>query len=201
MKKFLAISIPVILVLCVVCAAVIYFVWQSYGKQITDWQNNLIVTPSLDNPIDPTTNDTLTDDSSTTSPEGNGPISNDVCKVLTLDVAKQLLGNDAKIASQNEGNCTYSAISTDFSSFGVLTMVITKSNAVTAKTQFETAKNTTYSGDTEMVTGLNADSAYYAKGLTQLSILKGDSWIIISGTSDKFEDEKDLAVAAAKLVL
>jgi hypothetical protein len=37
--------------------------------------------------------------------------------------------------------------------------------------------------------------------LGQLSILKGDTWIIISGTSAKNENAKAMCIEAAKLAL
>jgi hypothetical protein len=201
MKKILAIGIPVVLVLCVICGVVVYFVYQSAGKQITDLQNKLTVSPSVVVNSEENFNLPFTNDSGTVIPEEPSVVASETCNVLTLDMAKQLLGADAKLASSNPGNCTYSSISGDMSSFGVLTIVVTKSNPVSAKAVFEQARTTTYANDTTPVSGLNADDAYYANTMNQLSILKGDSWIIISGTSDKFTSEKDLAVAAAKLAI
>jgi hypothetical protein len=118
-----------------------------------------------------------------------------------LDIAKTILGNDAILASQNTKNCTYSSTNIDAASFGVLTIIVTKSSTTTARTQFEQAKSSAYSNQIETVTGLNADDAYFANTLKQLSILKGDSWIIIFGISDNFASEKELAIATAQLVL
>jgi autotransporter translocation and assembly factor TamB len=193
MKKFFLIAVPVLLVLCVACVAVVYFAWPTINSKILELQGQLTITPTLGASLPGTTTNPSQDDTTTTT--------SDVCNMLTLDIAKQILGTDTKLASQNSGNCTYSSISEDMSSFGVLTMVVTKMTGGTAKVQFDQARATVYENKTETVSGLKADEAYYATGLMQLSILKGDSWIIISGTSDKFADEKELAIATAKLVL
>ena len=180
MKKALAIIIPIVLVLCVAAGVGIYFLWQSANKTVTDIQSQLDISPTIENTVD-TTN-------------------NNVCSILTLDIAKQILGDDAQPASENSGNCTYSSVNVDTSAFGVLTMVVSKTNSITAKSNFEQGKTLAYDNQTEPVTGLNVDDAYYATTLKQLSILKGDSWIIISGTSDNYTDEKELAIATAKLI-
>jgi hypothetical protein len=185
MKKKIIIIVSILLVLLLIGAVVIYFVLQSAGKKISDEiQTQLDKNPEIE---------AMEGDENTGTSE--------ICNILTLDIAKQMLGEEAKLGSQNYGNCTYSLISADSSSFGVLTMVVSKLNTLTAKTNFEAAKTSIYEGSTENVTGLNADEAYYASNLKQLSILKGDSWIIISGVSDKFESEKELAIETAKLVL
>ena len=192
MKKFFLIAVPVLLVLCVACVAVIYFAWPSINSKILELQGQLTLTPTMD---------VLDTSNSDQGPSNTTTTNSEVCSMLTLDMAKQILGEDAILASQNTGNCTYSSISEDMSSFGVLTMVVTKMSGGTAKIQFEQARATVYENETENVSGLNADEAYYATNLMQLSILKDDSWIIISGTSDKYDDEKELAIATAKLVL
>ena len=201
MKKALIIIIPIILVLCVICAVVVYFVWQSAGNKLTDLQGLLNVSPTagtVNVTAGANTNDNLND---TTVPADGNTVTSDVCNLLTLDMAKQLLGSDTKLASQNTGNCTYTTLDLDTSAFGMLTMVVSKSNPATARTQFEQAKTLAYGSQTEPVSGLNADAAYFATTMQQLSILKGDSWIIISGVSDKYASEKELALATAALVL
>lgn len=186
MNKKLAIIISIVLVLFVIGAVVIYFIWQSANKTITDKQGQLGVSPTIE---------TSLGDTSSTRSDSN------VCSVLTLSIAKEILGADAKLASEDSNNCTYSSTNAETSSFGVLTMIVTKTNAITAKSNFEEAKITAYRNQTEQVTGLNADDAYFATTLKQLNILKGDSWIIISGISDNYTSEKELAIATAKLVL
>ena len=186
MNKKLAIIISVVLVLFVIGAVVIYFVWQSANKTITDNQSQLGVSPTIE---------TSLGDTSSARSDSN------VCSVLTLSVAKEILGADAKLASENPNYCTYSSTNAETSSFGILTMIVTKTNAITAKSSFEEAKTTEYNNQIEQVTGLNADEAYFGTVIKQLSILKGDSYIIISGISDNFTSEKELAIATAKLVL
>ena len=187
MKKII---VPLVLVLLIVLGIVVYFIWQNSNKNATNNGQELSgITPT--NSTSQTGTLVLDSDTSTS----------DVCNLLTLDIAKEILGSDTKLDSQNKGNCTYTSISVDSSSFGILTMIVTKSGAITARSQFEDAKVLAYSNQIEAVSGLNADDAYYASTLKQLSILKGDSWIIISGLSDKFPDEKELAIATANLVL
>lgn len=185
MKKKIIIIVSILLALFLIGAVVIFFVLQSAGNKLSDEIQNQLE--------ESTTTESLESEEITGTSE--------ICNILTLDIAKQMLGDDAKLGSQNYGNCTYSSVSADSSSFGVLTMVVSKLNAVTAKTNFESAKASIYENSTEPVTGLNADEAYYATNLKQLSLLKGDSWIIISGVSDKFDSEKELAIETAKLVL
>ena len=189
MKKKLIIILSILLVLCVIGGVVIFFVWQSASKTIDNIQNQLGVSPT----VEASQSDTSATDGSASS--------NEACNLLTLDIAKAILGSDAVLASQNTGNCSYTSTSSDFSSVGGLTIVVTTTDAVTAKSEFEQAKTLSYSNQTEAVTGLNADEAYFAPTYMQLSILKGNSWIILTGFSDKFTSEKDLAIAAAKLVL
>ena len=183
MKKKLIIILSILLVLCVIGGVVIFFVWQSASKTIDNIQNQLGVSPT----VEASQSDTSATDGSASS--------NEACNLLTLDIA------NAVLASQNTGNCSYTSTSSDFSSVGGLTIVVTTTDAVTAKSEFEQAKTLSYSNQTEAVTGLNADEAYFAPTYMQLSILKGNSWIILTGFSDKFTSEKDLAIAAAKLVL
>jgi hypothetical protein len=184
MKNKLPLIIVIVLVLCVVCGGVIYFVWQSANNKLTEITNELTTTQTVENSANIT----------------NSPGNNTACTLLTADMAKQILGTEVKTESSSDVGCTYSTANLDLSSFGVLTIIVTKSTPITAKDQFNQAKTLSYSGQTESVTGLNVDEAYYATNLMQLSILKGDSWIIISGTADTFSSEKDLAIAAAKLV-
>jgi len=186
MNKKLAIIVSIVLVLCVIGGVAIYFAWQSASKTITDIQDQIGVSPTIETSLDDT---------------GSTASDSSVCSVLSLDVAKEILGADAKLASENPNNCTYSLVNAETSSFGVLTMIVTKTNAITARSNFEEAKIAAYSNQIEQVTGLNADDAYFATTLKQLSILKGDSWIIISGISDNFTSEKELAIETAKLVL
>jgi hypothetical protein len=189
MKKLL-IVVPIVLVLLVIVGVIIYFVLQSTNKKVTD---NVGVSPTVETSVTETSESGTTGDTIT--------VDNDACLVLTLDIAQEILGSEAILASQNPGNCTYTATNAETSAFGILTMVATKTSPITAKEQFDQAKTVSYSGDIESITGLNADDVYFANTYKQLSILKGDSWIIISGTSDKFADAKELSVATAKLVL
>jgi len=188
MKKNLTRIIPIILILCIIFAIVVYFIWQSTNKKVTDIENQVGISTTLENPLTETSESGITGD-------------NNACLLLTLDITKKIIGNEAILASQNPGICSYSSTNIDTSAVGILMIVVTKTNPVTAKEQFEQAKTTSYSGETEPVTGLNADDAYFANTFKQLSILKGDSWIIISGSSDKFANEKEISVATAKLVL
>jgi hypothetical protein len=193
MKKTLLIIVPIVLVILVIVGVVIYFVLQFVNKKGTDNVDLLGISPTVETSVTGTSDSGNTGDSNT--------VENNACLLLTLDIAKEILGSDAILASQNPGNCTYSATNAETSAFGIITIVVTKTNPITAKEQFDQAKTISYSGDTETITELNADEAYFANTYKQLSILKGDSWIIISGTSDKFADEKEISMATAKLVL
>jgi len=181
MKKALIIIIPIVLVLLIAGSVAVYFIWQSFSKGSNNSGGNTATVTVTANPG---------------VAEDSGEVENEACALLTLSIAKQVLGSDAVLASQNSGNCTYSSES----EFGVLVIVVSKSDVLTARTQYEAAKSTVYENNTTAVTGLNVDEAYFANGMAQLSMLKGDSWIIISGTSAKYTNEKDLAVATARLV-
>ena len=198
MKKALLIIIPIVLVLCVVCAGVLYFVWNKSGTQLSDLTSKLQNQP-ITNTITATTGVVVTSTPDVTSTEPQ--ITSSVCDMLTAEIAKQVLGGEVKSSGSGTTACTYTTSSEDYSKFGVITMVVTNTDALSAKAQFDSAKSSVYKGTTEAVTGLNADEAYYATNIKQLSILKGGSWIIISGVSDNYANEKELAVATAKLVL
>src|SRR3990172_10462632 len=99
MKKALLIIIPIALILCIIGAVATYFIWQSIQKGNTLTGGS---TPSVTITPEVTDTSTNTNNPSNTSETG-------VCALLTLDIAKQILGNDAKLASQSSGNCTYSS--------------------------------------------------------------------------------------------
>lgn len=191
MKKALIIIGSVIIVSCILITGIVAWQWQNISNQFNSAFNKAVTqTTAPTSAVNDANNNDYNDSTSS---------STDVCGVLTLDIAKQILGKEATLSSQNAGNCTYSAMTSD-GGFGVLVMVISTNDSASARTSFETAKRTVYENDTVDVSGLNVDGAYYANSIGQLSILKGNSWVIISGTSDKYANGKDLAVATAKLI-
>jgi hypothetical protein len=145
------------------------------------------------------TDTTGTDTSSDTSSTASGK---KACEILTKEIADQILQTNTKAGDSNsDTTCTYSTDSDDLSELGVLTIVVTQSTSVGARESFEAAKSAAYGSNTEAVSGLNVDDAYWAPSLSQLSILDGSRWIIISGMSSKTEDTKTMCIETAKLAI
>jgi hypothetical protein len=191
MKKALIIIGAVLLVACILITGLLVWQWPNITNQVNS---------ALGNKVSSTVTSTIAPTSIVYDDNDSDEVGTDVCAVLTLDIAKQVLGNDAVKSSQNNGNCTYSSMTAD-GGFGVLVMVISSNpNSATARTSFDAARSTVYENKTESVSGLNVDDVYYATNLNQLSILEGSNWVLISGTSDKYTDDKDLAIATAKLI-
>ena len=204
MKKFI---IPIILVLLLICCVVAFIIWKSSGPILSAIQTQFNISPAVTTVTTDTTGQNTDSTNLTETPSDSTSSSYDACILLTPAIAKQVLGEDVTSTGSGTSSCTYmtslSSISSGSStatSFGILTIVVAKSDPITAKAQFEQAKSITFGGKTETVTGINVDNAYYATNLLQLSILKGDSWIMISGTSDKNPSEKDLVIQTAKLI-
>ncbi|PIY17521.1 hypothetical protein CO112_03975 [Candidatus Dojkabacteria bacterium CG_4_9_14_3_um_filter_150_Dojkabacteria_WS6_41_13] len=140
----------------------------------------------------------------TTSPTATGSetTSSKACDLLTLEIAETIFKDKAKTTDNNSSTaCTYTSQKEDLTSFGIITLVDSNVGVLQARESFETAKTAIYGSSTEAVTGLDADAAYYAPTLKQLSILKGGHWIIITALTDSYPTDKDASIATAKLVL
>jgi len=124
------------------------------------------------------------------------------CDLLTKSEAEKLLnGNVVQDTASGSTSCTYSISDTTTGGFALVTLIVSKSTKDGAKAMYDAAKSGTYGNTGEDVDLNGADKAYWASGYSQLSVLKGDMWFIVSAISMDATDGKDLSIEAAKLVL
>ncbi len=192
-KKPLIVIMAVIAAVVLLCAACV--VISAVVINRLDDDNN----SSQDSSKGDDDSDNSNDDSDS---ESNSNDSN-ACDHLTKDIAEDILKTEVKASeSSSDNTCTYVTSEESLEDFGVLTMVVTDTSSDSeARRLFETAKSVTYGNNTDNVSGLDADGAYWAGSISQLSILKDDKWIIISGTSALNEDNKQMAIDTAEEVL
>ena len=133
------------------------------------------------------------------------------CALLTLDDAKDVIGDKASL-SEDKGdptsatngvvdidNCTYSADGATIGDFTQITIQRHYGDKAQVKQAYENYKKE-FPG--EELSGLG-DEAYYATGAKQVQALKGGYWLYITGGSINAGDaaNKELELKAARLVL
>ncbi len=146
----------------------------------------------------PTKTDTSSNnsnDSANSSPTATPAPSTKPCEILTEADAKQVLGVEVK-GESTESTCTYKNAVASGTNISVL--IISINEGSDPKKSYESAKS--IYGEIEVVSGLNVDEAVWSKSLMQLSMLKGNKWILIGATSTGL-DSKEVSIAAAKLAL
>jgi len=108
-------------------------------------------------------------------------------KILTPDLAQQILGGPVEPAKRNSGidikngntvlsQCSYSIKSDAVTPISISLLLRRAGTAEEAKTIFLASK-TTYNGQD---VGALGDAAYRTAAPAQLNVLKGKSWLIIS---------------------
>jgi cytoskeletal protein RodZ len=204
MNKKVVIAIVVVLVLCCLCsvAGVVFFATRPNTTTV-NWNVGDL---SPNSPTDSSAND---DSANRQSNSGRDDGKDDsassstkkgACDILTPEIAKKVLKVEVKqTASASTSSCSYSNAVPTLKDLGVLTIVV--SEGPTAKTLFDTAKSGVYKSNTEEVTGLNAEGVYWAVNYKQLSILKGDRWILITTIVSSGRDSKTVSIEAAKEIL
>jgi len=186
MRKNLLIGISILLIVCIGLVVGGYFLYKQFSSQVD------IAKDIINNQTN--TNDNNLSDAAT--------FSSKPCELLTMDIAKQILGVSELTLGPNSGSmsCTYTFLNTETQGFSMISLLQNTTDPGLAKSYFDTAKTTTYLDKIEPVTGLKVDDAYYATEFKQLSILNGADWIILSVYSNNADSDKQLTIDAAKLI-
>lgn len=106
----------------------------------------------------------------------------EACDILTLEIAKNIIGSDAKVKSRDSSsgdikvsNCTYFSVVNQYSVGLLARSARDKAGAASNQSQFASNKPV----DSQKVVGYG-DSAYWLARYGQLNILKGNTWYILS---------------------
>lgn len=133
------------------------------------------------------------------------------CELLTLEDAKNLIGDNAVKSEGSDtpnlattesvkvDNCTYSAEGATLGDLKMLTIQVQRGDSGQVKQAYENYRDE-YPGDPLPDLG---DTAYFATGAKQVNVLKADYWLLIAGGSLNDDEEaiKNLEIKAAQLAL
>ncbi|MES2970697.1 MAG: hypothetical protein V4702_00030 [Patescibacteria group bacterium] len=145
------------------------------------------------------TNDTTTESQKT------------ACKLLTLEDAKGLLGDNAVLVDGSGGanaattedvkldNCTYSSDGATLGDLKQLTIQVQSGNSDQVQRAYENYEKE-FPGTSLSELG---DEAYYATEAKQVNVMKNGNWLLVFGGSINAGDDanKELNLKAAKLAL
>jgi hypothetical protein len=198
MNKKVIVIIAVLAAVIVLCGASVAAFFAFGGTKIFSNLTNTSVTPTASAKQDSTTPTESSDSNGSTGTGSNGA----ACQILTPAIAEKVLGVTLKQDTDNNQNtCTYSYLNETTGDMKIMTMVISNLGKAQAKNSFDMARTSVYQSQTEDISGIDADGAYYAPNLMQLSLLKGNNWIIISVVTDTKDEGKALSIETAKEIV